>query len=177
MYHQQHAPRLEILAERKAIEYAWRAKDTLTAILFYSYLDGPYHMLNLMDSALFYNQEAIKLLKHYGYPELAAGLLPMSIDIYLRKNDYLKAKSAMDEFEYYSDEYANHGEDLSYLGQYYGYKGTYYKGIEKLDSAEYYYRILLSRSHNIDNLSMASMGLLSVSFGMMNAVWYASATA
>ena len=41
LFHQQRAPRLEIEAEQKAIEYAWRAKDTLSAIIFYQFLGNP----------------------------------------------------------------------------------------------------------------------------------------
>ena len=46
LFNRQRAPRLEIEAERKAIDYAWKAKDTLAAVIFYGSLCGPYHMLN-----------------------------------------------------------------------------------------------------------------------------------
>ena len=42
LFHRQRAPRLEIEAERKAVEYAWKAKDTLAAVIFYGSLCGPY---------------------------------------------------------------------------------------------------------------------------------------
>ena len=158
LFHQQRAPRLEIEAEQKAVEYAWRAKDTLSAIVFYQFLGNPYHMLNMMDSCLYYNYEAIKLYKKYGYEKIAAGNLPIVFDIYLRKKEYQKAKTVMDEFE---REYINPQKEnyYAYNPGYYFYLGTYYLGVNKLDSAEYYYRKLLANSRNNDHRESAYKGL------------------
>ena len=158
LFHQQRAPRLEIEAEQKAIEYAWRAKDTLSAIIFYQFLGNPYHMLNIMDSCLYYNYEAIKLYKKYGYEKIAAGNLPIVFDIHLRKEEYQKAKAVMDEFE---REYINPQKENYYAHNpgYYFYLGTYYLGVHKLDSAEYCYRKLLANSHNNDHRESAYKGL------------------
>lgn len=154
LFHQQRAPRLEIEAEKNAVKYAWKAKDTLNAIIFYSYYDGAYHMLNEMDSALYYNQSAVQMLKDYGYHEYAAGILPMSIDIYLRNKDFLHAKQAIDEMEYYC------APDDGSL--FYGYKGLYYEGIGYNDSAIFYYRQLLKNCSIESNAEIAYKGLLSV---------------
>ena len=158
LFHQQRAPRLEIEAEQKAVEYAWRAKDTLSAIVFYQFLGNPYHMLNMMDSCLYYNYEAIKLYKKYGYEKIAAGNLPIVFDIYLRKKEYQKAKTVMDEFE---REYINPQKEnyYAYNPGYYFYLGTYYLGVNKLDSAEYYYRKLLANSRNNDHRESVYKGL------------------
>lgn len=158
LFHQQRAPRLEIEAEQKAVEYAWRAKDTLSAIVFYQFLGNPYHMLNMMDSCLYYNYEAIKLYKKYGSEKIAAGNLPIVFDIYLRKKEYQKAKTVMDEFE---REYINPQKEnyYAYNPGYYFYLGTYYLGVNKLDSAEYYYRKLLANSRNNDHRESVYKGL------------------
>lgn len=154
LFNQQRAPRLELEAENNAVKYAWKAKDTLNAIIFYSYLDGAYHMLNEMDSALYYNQSAVQMLKDYGYHEYAAGILPMSIDIYLRKKDYQRAKLIMDEFE---KSITIQDKDMLY-----GYKGLYYEGMGRLDSAEYNYRQLLQNNINNSQIETAYKGLLSI---------------
>lgn len=162
LFNRQRAPRLELEAEWKAVDYAWRAKDTLSALIFYGYLEGPYHMLNNMDSALYYNQDALYLLKKHGYPNYAAGLQPMNIDILLRQNNYQKAKEAIDEYERLSELFDKEGNIIRGKESYYAWKGMYYEGIDKQDSAEYYYRKTLSNCISLNGKEMAYKGLLSL---------------
>ena len=162
LFNQQRAPQLEIEAEKAAISHAYMAKDTTGALIFLAYLSAPYHMLGKMDSALYYNNYAILQLKKQGEEKLACGLLPMSIDIYLRRGDHIRAKSAMDEFEQKTDIFCDNGNILPDHEQYYGYKGAYYMGIGRLDSAAFYYRKLLACASNFDDRAMAYEGLLSL---------------
>lgn len=153
LFNRQRAPRLEIEAERKAVEYAWRAKDTLSAIIFYQLLGNPYHMLNMMDSCLYYNYQAIEMYNKYGYTEYASGNLAFLIDIHLRRNEYHEAKVCMEEFEKNLDEdyYINHSG-------YFRYWGLYYLGINKLDSAELYFRrVIDNRPNNIPESTLKGM--------------------
>ena len=161
LFHRQRAPRLEIEAERKAVEYAWKAKDTLAAVIFYQLLGNPYHMLNMMDSCLFYNYQAAQMYKKYGYTEYASENLPYIIDIHIRKQEYQKAKQAMDEFE---KDFVQPRKETYYAHQpgYYYYWGAYYSGINKLDSAEYFFRRLLDTATCLDHLEMAYKGLKTV---------------
>lgn len=162
LYHRQRAPQLEIEAERKAVDYAWRCKDTLAALIYTKYLGSPFHMLHQMDSALYYNELARTQLKAYGYPDLAAGILPMSIDIYLRRGDYQRAGAAIADFERNSNAFNDEGEILRGYELYYSYKGHYFMGINRLDSAEYYYRKLLSAAADFDKAGAACHGLLNL---------------
>lgn len=158
LFHRQRAPRLEIDAERKAVEYAWRAKDTLAACLFYGYLAPPYQMLNDLDSALYYSIGACDLLRKYHREDIAAGMNGVIISIYLRRGELRQAKQEMDLFEhYYGEEYIVQGRM-----HYYNYKGHYYQGIGKTDSAEYYYRKALSRHPSFNTAEAAYRGLLSL---------------
>ena len=157
LFNRQRAPRLEIEAEQKAVEYAWRAKDTLSAIIFYQLLGNPYHMLNMMDSCLYYNYEAIQLYKKYGYVEMVSANYPFLIDIYLRRKEYQKAKLYMDLFA------QDRTEDFFFTHPgFYSYLGNYYLGINKIDSAEYCFRKLLSMSITNNNREAAYNGLKSV---------------
>lgn len=161
LFHRQRAPRLEIEAERKAVKYAWKAKDTLAAVIFYQQTGNPYHMLNMMDSCLYYNYQAVKMFKKYGYTEYASENLPYIIDIHLRRHEYQKARMIMDEFE---RDFINPRKEYYYTHNpgYYYYLGSYYSGIDKLDSAEYYYRKLQGSSTTTDHLEMAYKGLKSL---------------
>ncbi len=133
LFNRQRAPRLELEAERKAVDYAWRAKDTLSALIFYSYLADSYHMLNMMDSALYYNQNAARQFKEFGRNDLATGFLTTDIDIYLRKRNYYQAKRLMSEYEQCSGFFNEQGEIEDGKEFYYSYKGLYYEGVGKLD--------------------------------------------
>ena len=162
VFNLQRAPSMEIEAERRAVNFAWKAKDTLAAITFYESLCLPYHMLNKMDSALFYSQESAKLYRRLGHYEKAAGTLGMNIDIYLRMKDFDKVKNAMDEYEAKSTFFDDDGNIRPGGEIFYYYKGSYYEGIGRLDSAEVFYRRLLQSNFNIDNEEAAYKGLLSL---------------
>ena len=162
IFNMQRAPSLEIEAERKAVNYAWRAKDTISAIIFYESLCLPYLMLNKLDSALYYSQESAKLFRELGHEDLAAGTLGLDIDIYLRRKEYLKAKNAINEYEHYSNFFDEEGSIYQGYELFYYYKGSYYEGIGRLDSAEYYYRKLLNYDLSINTKEALYKGLLSL---------------
>ena len=95
VFNRQRAPQLEIKAEKEAVRLALKAKDTITAINYYAYLAGPYHMMNKMDSALTISQTAINEFTKMGRKDLAAGFLPTTIDIYLREKNFEEVKKLM----------------------------------------------------------------------------------
>ncbi len=162
LFHHQRSPRLELVAERQAVHYAWKAKDTLSAIIFYSYLSAPYHMLNEMDSVLDVIKKSEIWYNKIGRNDLAASFQSIAVDIYLQRNDYVEAKRAMDKYEQFSGFFNSRGEiDPSNL-LYFKYKGTYYEHKGLLDSAEYYYRKLLSHQPDYNRKEAAYRGLLSL---------------
>lgn len=162
LFHYQRVPQLEIEAELKAVKYSWKAKDTLSAIIFYGYLADSYHMQNQMDSALWYNQETIRQFKEYGRQDYAAGFLTTAIDIYLRKGNLKQAKQAMDDYEQHSGFFSANGEILSGKEFYYNYKGLYYESVGMVDSAEFFYRKLLLNHPDFNRREAAYKGLLSL---------------
>ena len=162
LFHTQRAPRLQLEAQHKAVDYAWKAKDTVAATIFYGNLCLPYHMLNMMDSALYYSQNAAEKFNGIGRKDLAARTLGLDIDIYLRHHDYEKAKKSMDEYETYSGFFNEYGNIREGIEIYYSDKGRYYEGICRLDSAEYFYRKILQNYPNKNAEEAAFKGLLSV---------------
>ena len=162
LFHRQRAPRLEIEAERKAVEYAWKAKDTLAAVIFYGSLCGPYHMLNNLDSVLIIIDQLTQTCKTVGMKSIAASYQALAADVYLRKRDYASIKKALADYEQYAgyiDKYGNikKGKEI-----YYYFKGSYYEHTGLLDSAEYYYRNLYAFHNRHDNVVAAYHGLFSL---------------
>ena len=162
LFHLQRAPRLEIEARKSAIDYSWKAKDTISIITFYERLSGAYHMLNMLDSALYYSQESAKKYRELGRMDLAAGTLGIDIDIYLRQKDYSRAKEAIEEYEKDSPFFDNEGNIRQGGELFYYYKGSYYEGIGRLDSAEFYYRKLMKQNISFDAKEALYKGLLSI---------------
>jgi hypothetical protein len=162
LFHIQRSPNLELAAQHKAIQYAWIAKDTVSAIIFTENLAKPYHMLNQMDSALYFSQKAASLFKAIGRTELAVRTLGLDIDIYLRQQNYNLAKEAIEEYENKSLFFDEHGNIVEGKESFYNFKGIYFEGVGQRDSAEYYYRKLLFYSHNLNSKEAAYKGLLSI---------------
>jgi hypothetical protein len=162
LFHRQRAPRLEIEAEQKAVEYAWKAKDTLAAVIFYGSLCGPYHMLNDMDSVIIILEELNHICKSIGQEAISASFGVAAADVYLRRSDLSKAQAALSEYEQRSGFFDNHGNIESGREIYYKFKGLLYDKRGEKDSAEYYYRKLLRYCNDNDNATAAYQGLLSL---------------
>lgn len=143
------------LAER----YALRAKDTLSALIFYEQRANAYYLLNMSDSVIAVRERVCALYlrhKYFGQAALAVGALVHQM---LRNGNYESAKKYMDIYEKYAlskDEkvVADSGRDV-----YFSFKGLYYLGIGKNDSAEYFFRKGLVLSSSFSNTETASRGL------------------
>ena len=162
LFNRQRAPRLAIEAERKAVEYAWKAKDTLAAVIFYGSLCGPYHMLNDMDSVIIILEELNHICKSIGQEAISASFGVAATDVYLRRSDLSKAQAALSEYEQRSGFFDNHGNIESGREIYYKFKGLLYDKRGEKDSAEYYYRKLLRYCNDNDNATAAYQGLFSL---------------
>ena len=162
LFHRQRSPRLELQAEQHAINFAWKAKDTLAAITFYGYLSVAYHMLNEMDSVLYVIENTERWFKKIGRDDMAASFLPMSIDVCFRRNQYSEAKLAMERYEQSLVLFDANGiiypDKIIYLK----HKGAYYEYLGMLDIAEYYYRKLLTNQPDLNRKEAAYKGLLSL---------------
>ena len=162
LFHRQRSPRLEIQAEQQAVNYAWKAKDTLAAITFYGYLSCAYHMLNKMDSVLYVIHHTEQGFMNIGRNDLAASFLPMTIDVLTRNHQFKEAKSVMDRYEQCSGFFDSSGNIQPNKMIYLKYKGAYYENMGKLDSAEYYYRKMLTHQPDLNRKESGYRGLFSI---------------
>ena len=148
IYHSQLMPIEEIESRRMFSKCAERMDSTYYAIRgiekqldAYSILGDTTMMLALTDSVH-------NLYLQAGMPQAAASVYPPAIYICLARHDYSKAKQLMDVFEQESGLFDAEGNISKGREHYYCAKGAYYKGIYKLDSAEYYYRKLLTYNYS-----------------------------
>ena len=163
LFHRQRTPTLEIQYARLAEWMAYRADDTLSAIVFSCAVAGAYDMLNMEDSVLSINETAARLFRLHGREDLASSSLAMNIWIHVKRHDASHAKALMDDYECNSGFFDKEGNITTGKEIYYSVKGQYYQITGKLDSARFYYRKLLGYSTtNPDYKESAYHGLMDV---------------
>ncbi len=162
IYQQQRSPQLEMEAERKAYTAAMKAKDTLAAISYYEYMAGAYYTLGKKDSALAIVENSISQYTKMKEHRSAAAEMGVAADFYIKKKDFKHADSLLKQYEAYSGFFDKKGKITPGHESYYYTKGLYYQGVQKLDSAIYFYRKLLNPQIDIEDVEMGYKGLMSV---------------
>jgi tetratricopeptide (TPR) repeat protein len=131
----------EIEARKKASHYAFRANKPLWGIYNIDMIAGTYILMNKKDSAEIIMKSALEQYRKYGYNQQALRSSRALMHLYTDSPQRLdEAKHLMDQFEAESELFDKHHELPPSQRQYYYYKGMYYEGINKLDSAEFFYR-------------------------------------
>ena len=162
LYHRQRSPQLELEAERKAYAAAMKAKDTLAAISYYECMAGAYYAMGKKDSALAIVENSISQYAKMKERGLAAAEMGVAADFYIKKKDFKRADSLLKQYEAYSGFFDRNGKITPGRESYYYTKGLYYQGVQKLDSAIYFYRKLLNPRLDIEDVEMGYKGLMSV---------------
>ena len=159
IYFRQYMPEKQLEAENAFSHYALCAGDTLNYIGGLLRRNDAY--LALGDTAaVFRNIEHVRqLYLERGLKAEAAQVYPSAIQIALTRNQLEQAREMMNVFEGESGLFDEQGNIAPYREIYYYNKGMYYLGINRLDSAEHWFRRVLS----VNGLeSNAYHGLLSL---------------
>ena len=131
----------EIEAREKASHYAFRANQIQWGLYDQVLSAGAYILLNKKDSAEIILKSSLEQYRKHGYTQEALRYSKALMHLYTNPPQRLtEAKALMDQFEAESELFDEHHELPPSQRKYYEYKGKYYEGINKLDSAEYYYR-------------------------------------
>ena len=163
IYHRQLLLTNEIGARKKASHYAFRANQVQWALYDEAMSAGAYILLNKKDSAEIILKSALEQYQKYGYTQEALRYSKTLMHLLLESPQRLpEAKALMDQFEAESELFDEQHELPPTQRQYYDYKGKYYEGINKLDSAEYYYRKIFHPGMSFVAQDPMYRGLLSV---------------
>ena len=147
----QYMPMEELEALNKYQKYALLNGDTLNYIRGIELCVGAYNLMDDTVNILKTNEKAIQTYQKHGYFQQAARVLPSSIYVWLNRQDYAKVHQLQQIYETQSglfDEYGNIAKGKEHY--YYG-KGLYYLGIEKFDSAEFFFRKVPSNKFKYDS--------------------------
>ncbi|MBQ7427891.1 MAG: hypothetical protein IJV20_11715, partial [Prevotella sp.] len=158
VYDAQNLPEDEIEAVHYFIHYSRLIGDTLWAIDGYRSLEKPYELLNQKDSILSVDYKARKQFLLMGDTLHAAATLIAPSFIHIENGEYQRAKEEIDIV--HRDAGIFDGEDNLKPGHemYYYTIGFYFDATSQLDSAEHYYRRVLTAGE----LEAGYKGLLSV---------------
>ena len=157
LFAKQHLPHQELASFDKAMLYAYKAKDTLNAILYYYNKTDAYTYLDNEDSAIIVNINAAKLFRKYGYDRDADIAFGCNYSYYVKKNNKEKAKES---FEVYNR--TNYMGNTNYADSYAFLlyeKGMFYLLMEQNDSAYYYLQNSLTKCKTYGNKAEATKGL------------------
>lgn len=153
----------EIEARKKASYYAFRANKPMWGIYNIDMIAGTYILMNKKDSAEIILKSVLEQYRKYGFTQQALRSSRTLIHLYTDSPQRLtEAKVLMDQFEAESELFDEQHELPPTQQKYYEYKGKYYEGINKLDSAEFYYRKIYRPQMSYTSQDPMYRGLLSV---------------
>lgn len=149
----------EMLEELNKMEMsAIKAEDTISRIISTEWRGAAYSLLNKKDSTKLSLIKAYNDYRQNNLNHFALNCLPGLIDILITEEDFTKANYYIHQYEksplHYQEGNVIDGREI-----YYYYKGNYYVGINKTDSAEYFYRRLVRSCQNKNDLEAAYKGL------------------
>ena len=144
VFHEQNLPEDEIEAQKMYNHLSRVNGDTLYAIDGYRNLERPYYLLGKLNSVLIVDSIAREQFLAQGDTIDAAWTLFTPIYIYTLREQFDKAKNAIDIVRSEAEVFLEDGTLKAGREMLYYTFGFYYDGINQLDSAEYYYRRTLA---------------------------------
>ncbi len=146
----QYLPMKELDAWKQYRKFALLSNDTLNYIVGLEMCVGAYNILADTANILRITDKAVELYKRHGYYKQAAIANASAIFVYLEKHNYSKVRALQQIYENESGLFDSNGNIAKGKEHYYCGKGLLYLGLNKLDSAEIYYRKLQNSSFRFD---------------------------
>ena len=138
-----------------------RAHNIRMAISAFENTVRIYYALNDYNKVMQISDSASSAYLNSGYKDKAARAIFIQIDIYLKRGDIKNAEACLHKYEKYGNIFSSSGKVKPGLELYYYYKGLSLLAGNRVDSAEYYFRKMLTGSAR-DEKEAAYRGLLSV---------------
>ena len=159
IFYNQSLYREQLKYVRISMKYAWQAKDTLSALTCFSQQSMTYKSLGILDSTIIITENAAKLFLQHGYPNYAVMTLGSIIWTLINEGYYEKANLYMKEYEMKSGLFDDNGNIQKGLEAIYHVKGLLYLKVNRLDSAEYWFRKELRDGKDFNNQNGGDKGL------------------
>ena len=150
IFHKQNLPHDEIWALQHYIYLIRKHNSYKEYLMEKNQMIRPYYLLGEKDAVLQIINDTYNALRRIGATHEAADALVVSIHIYIERGWLEKARQIIDIFEKESGLFDMVGNIAKGREAYYATKGLYELKINKLDSAEYYYRKVIKYGHQLD---------------------------
>ena len=138
---------------------AMRANDTLCALNAMGQMANAYEILGVHDSSIIINKNLAEKYQQIGLYKNAAILHGPMAHTFINLKRYQEAGICLNTYRLYADIYDKEGNIEKGREIYYGTTGYYYLGINKFDSANYYFRKELVSTTDLNNHEYAYRGL------------------
>lgn len=158
VFHQQNLPKETLQAQKSYVRLSRLMKDTLQIGIGLENLTRPYYLMGDTTNLLRSAEAAAEFFYSIGRRDKAANALSDIVFIYIQRGQYTKAAELINTVYAESSLFDEQGELRKGNEMFYYTIGLYFDSINRLDSAEYYYRRLLPARE----YEAAFRGLLSV---------------
>lgn len=139
----QYMPEEELKAWEMYSKYANKIGDTYEYIRGYDLSTMAYSLLGDTAKIIDMTHQLFKMYKDYGFEEEAYSVYPPLFDILINRGEYAEANRYITDYETKSGKVKDGEVTEPARELYYQSKGNYYCGVNKLDSAEIFFRKLL----------------------------------
>ena len=159
LFEEQHLPcnMLEVL--HHASDCALKARDTLSAIVFYELRSHAYDILNQSDSVIEIAERAGRMYEEAAKPDYAVRARSVSMGHLLQMGRLEQAGTYLSDYERQEGFFDADGNIVGDHRIYYYVKGLYELNTGRSDSAEYYFRKLLRTAVHANETESAYHGL------------------
>ena len=159
IFYHQNLMSQSLKCDSASVKCALQGRDTLSALLSMADQVLSYQRLGKNNTALQLCDMTSQLFKKYGYKKQSAIVLISSVRYLVSKGELKKAKNYLDRYESESGYFDSSHNIEKGREVYYYTKGLYYMSIDKLDSAEYFFRKELRDGKDFNNQNAGSRGL------------------
>jgi len=159
IFYHQNLMSQSLKCDSASVKCALQGRDTLSALLSMADQILSYQRLGKNNTALQLCDMTSQLFKKYGYKKQSAIVLISSVRYLVSKGELKKAKNYLDRYESESGYFDSSHNIEKGREVYYYTKGLYYMSIDKLDSAEYFFRKELRDGKDFNNQNAGSRGL------------------
>ena len=142
-----------------ALKYAMAAKDTFNAIITLEQRSNIYLNQGIVDKAFDIRSKLYGMYMRHGYTKEAAISLGMLVRMQAERGNLAEAKRCIDIYEKESGLIDSNGNIEKGRESYYVNKAIYLTKVNKLDSAEYYFRKCVNTTNQLNNLKDCYIGL------------------
>lgn len=142
-----------------ALKYAMAAKDTFNAIITLEQRSNIYLNQGQDDKAFDIRSKLYGMYKNHGYAKEAAISLGMLVRMQAERGNLAEAKRCLGIYEKESGLIDRNGNIEKGRESYYVNKAIYLTKVNKLDSAEYYFRKCVNTTNQLNNQKDCYIGL------------------